>query len=75
MKLIELNLNTVQQDADLEIEKLAKKLIGYSGADITNVCRDAAMMPMRRRIANLSPEQILAIPKSMKVRNFFVLLP
>ena len=36
---------------------------GYSGADITNICRDASMMSMRRRIRGLSPEQIRTIPK------------
>ncbi len=43
--------------------QVAALLDGYSGADITSVCRDAAMMALRRRIAGLTPEQIRALPK------------
>lgn len=37
---------------------LACKLEGYSGADIRLICRDASLMPMRRLIANKTPEEI-----------------
>jgi katanin p60 ATPase-containing subunit A1 len=29
---------------------LVNKCDGYSGADIANVCREAAMLPMRRKL-------------------------
>ena len=37
---------------------LAEKTAGYSGDDITGVCRDAAMNGMRRKIMGKTPEQI-----------------
>jgi len=35
---------------DLDWDFLVKKTEGYSGNDIANVCREAALMPMRRKI-------------------------
>ncbi len=42
----------MQLDSDMDWSKLVQITDGYSGADISNVCRDAAMMPMRRALAS-----------------------
>jgi len=56
--LLKINLKEVKVAEDVELNFIAKKLGGYSGADITNVCRDASMMSMRRKIAGLRPSEI-----------------
>lgn len=61
--LLKINLREVQVDSLVDLSDIAKKLQGYSGADITNVCRDASMMSMRRKIAGLKPDQIRQLPK------------
>ncbi|XP_045487055.1 katanin p60 ATPase-containing subunit A-like 1 [Pieris rapae] len=61
--LLQINLREVKLDPELDLQAVAKKLDGYSGADITNVCRDASMMSMRRRITGLKPEQIKQLAK------------
>ncbi|RVE58304.1 hypothetical protein OJAV_G00207820 [Oryzias javanicus] len=62
-ELLKINLKEVELAPDVELDLIAQKIEGYSGADITNVCRDAAMMAMRRRIHGLSPEEIRALSK------------
>uniref|UniRef100_A0A8D8XXM5 Katanin p60 ATPase-containing subunit A1 n=1 Tax=Cacopsylla melanoneura TaxID=428564 RepID=A0A8D8XXM5_9HEMI len=61
--LLKINLKEVKVDQAVDLTKIASELDGYSGADITNVCRDASMMSMRRKIIGLTPEQIRQIPK------------
>ncbi|KAJ6633559.1 Katanin p60 ATPase-containing subunit A-like 1 [Pseudolycoriella hygida] len=56
--LLKINLREVKLDPSVDLTAISRKLQGYSGADITNVCRDASMMSMRRKIAGLKPEQI-----------------
>ena len=48
----------VDLDGDVDFDELARLTEGYSGDDLTNVCRDAAMNGMRRKILGKSPEEI-----------------
>ncbi|KAL8578126.1 Katanin p60 ATPase-containing subunit A1 [Nucella lapillus] len=61
--LLDINLREVELEPTVDLDQVAETLGGYSGADITNVCRDAAMMSFRRRISGLRPDEIRNIPK------------
>ncbi|XP_072402742.1 katanin p60 ATPase-containing subunit A-like 1 [Diabrotica undecimpunctata] len=61
--LLRINLSEVKLDPDINLKTIARRLDGFSGADITNVCRDASMMSMRRKICGLRPDQIRQLPK------------
>lgn len=62
-QLLKINLKTVPLASDVNLLEIAKKMDGYSGADITNVCRDASMMVMRRAISGKTPDEIRAMSK------------
>ncbi|KAI8800231.1 P-loop containing nucleoside triphosphate hydrolase protein [Cladochytrium replicatum] len=61
-ELLKINLQSIKV-ADVDLDEVARKVEGYSGADITNICRDASMMSMRKIIRGMTPEQIKNIPK------------
>lgn len=61
LQLLKLALAEVSVADEVDLESVADSLDGYSGADITNVCREAAMMSMRARIANLTADEIKAL--------------
>lgn len=51
-ELLRIYLKNVKLDESIDFEFIVKKTEGFSGADITNVCREAAYMPMRRKLKN-----------------------
>ena len=48
VELFNINCESIEIDAGVDFEYLATCTENYSGADITNVCRDASMSSMRR---------------------------
>ena len=41
--LLDINLREVERDPTVDLADIASKLDGYSGADITNVCRSVLL--------------------------------
>ncbi|KAF8063864.1 AAA1 [Scenedesmus sp. PABB004] len=63
LELLHINLKGIDISPDADFHAVAGRLGGYSGDDITNICRDAAMNGMRRRIAGKSPAEIREMSK------------
>ncbi|KAF5466673.1 hypothetical protein F2P56_016579 [Juglans regia] len=62
-ELIRINLKTVEVAPDVDIDEVARRTEGYSGDDLTNVCRDASLNGMRRKIAGKTRDEIKNMPK------------
>lgn len=56
--LFEINLRDVKLGPDVDIQELVRRTEGYSGADVTSVCREAAMMGLRKRMQKARQEGI-----------------
>ncbi|KAH7565139.1 hypothetical protein JRO89_XS09G0143200 [Xanthoceras sorbifolium] len=48
---------------DVNIDEVARRTDGYSGDDLTNVCRDASLNGMRRKIAGKTRDEIKNMAK------------
>lgn len=62
-RIFQINLKELKLANDVEISKLVELSNHYSGADLTNVCREAAMMGLRKRMKEarqqgLTPAQL-----------------
>merc|ERR1712150_202702 len=68
-QLFEINLSTVKLAPDVNMRELVEKTEGYSGADVTNVCRDAAMMGLRKRMAKARQEGISLVKMQACIKD------
>lgn len=61
VELLKINLRDVVLGPGVDLVKVSQQLDGYSGDDITNICRDAAMNGMRRITAGKTPTELMAM--------------
>ncbi|XP_059607752.1 katanin p60 ATPase-containing subunit A1 [Phlebotomus argentipes] len=59
--LLKLCLKGVNVSGSLDTSVISDQLKGFTGSDISNICRDAAMMTIRRKITGCSPSEIRQI--------------
>ncbi len=82
-ELFRINMKGTEIDEDINLDSLADMSSGYSGADVANVCRDAAMMSVRRimeaarkqglrkeEMQNMLREQKRALHTAVSQRDF-----
>eukprot|EP00252_Welwitschia_mirabilis_P004615 TRINITY_DN14922_c0_g1_i1.p1 TRINITY_DN14922_c0_g1~~TRINITY_DN14922_c0_g1_i1.p1 ORF type:complete len:528 (+),score=134.56 TRINITY_DN14922_c0_g1_i1:269-1852(+) len=62
-ELIRINLRTVEVAPDVDIDEVARRTEGYSGDDLTNICRDASMNGLRRRFLGKTIEELKNMSK------------
>ena len=67
-ELFKINLLGVKCEENIDLKTLISKTEGYSGADIANVCREASLMNMRRRLFNVQ-EDIMELVGKTGFRN------
>ena len=61
-----MHMQEVKVAADVDFGEVAAMCEGYSGDDVTNICRDAAMNGMRTLIAGKTPDQIRCRTSAMQ---------
>jgi katanin p60 ATPase-containing subunit A1 len=49
-EMFNINMKGIQVEESIDMDKLVQLTDGYSGADIANVCREASLMQMRRKL-------------------------
>ncbi|RLI76779.1 AAA family ATPase [Archaeoglobales archaeon] len=67
-EIFRIHLRGKPLDKDVDIEELAKKTEGYSGADIEAVCREAGMLAIREAIKpGMSKEEAKKVAEKLKI--------
>lgn len=60
VSIFKVHLRDIKVDGDLDVELLARQTPGFSGADIANVCNEAALIAARHNKKSVSKDDFIA---------------
>ena len=63
--MLAIHLKDIKCDDSVKLDNLARRMAGFSGADVKLCCRDASMMPLRRLAADKSPSEIQKLKEQL----------
>ena len=68
-KMLDINMKGLEVENDIDWSYIVKMTEGFSGADMSNICREAAMMPLRRRLksSGIDVDRIEELKKEIDV--------
>ncbi len=67
--MFKINLQSVSVTDDVIWKELVAITEGYSGSDIANVCREASLMQMRRRLMSSAGGDIMELINNPNLQN------
>lgn len=66
---LKINMRGLELEDSVDFKPIVKATKGFSGADMSNLCREAAMMPLRRRLnaSGINVDEIDQLRKDVDV--------
>jgi len=58
LEILKIHTRNMPLDKDVDLEELAKKTKGFSGADLEALCRESAMLALRENIENKKVDKV-----------------
>jgi len=73
-KIFKIHLKNKPLESDVDIDKMAQELEGYTGADIEAICEEATLLTIRKAVANtnINPKNADSIKEVKIARSEFV---
>ncbi len=65
-EILQIHTRSMPLDSDVDLKRLAEMTHGYTGADVSSICREAAMKALRRYLPEINVEEEHIPPSTLE---------